>query len=98
MIVLYLHRIFVLLVCQSLIFSPLVYADQLSLPADDLFAPEISHEAISDNVEEGASLPLRATVTDLTALNPSRCIIALSAVTIIKTSKCIEIRKAITTL
>jgi hypothetical protein len=58
------RKVLALFVCQSLIFSPLIYAEQLSLPASDLIAPEVSHEAIKSTLEEGASLQLRAMVTD----------------------------------
>jgi len=49
---------------QSLIFSPIVTAEQLSLPANDMTAPEISHTPISSVVKEGSSQKIAATVTD----------------------------------
>jgi hypothetical protein len=66
--ILNLRKIFVLLLCQLLILSPLVYADQLSLPTSDLVAPEVSHKAINTTLQEGQSFKLRATVTDNVAV------------------------------
>jgi hypothetical protein len=56
--------LFVVFVFQSLSFTSFSFAEQLSLPANDLIAPEVSHQAVTDTLEEGASLQLRATVTD----------------------------------
>ena len=49
---------------QSLIFSPIVTAEQLSLPANDMTAPEISHTPINGVVKQGSSQKIAATVTD----------------------------------
>lgn len=58
-------RLFVTLIfCDALIYIPIVQAAQLSLPSGDLVAPEVSHQVISDNLEAGSSVQLKARVTD----------------------------------
>lgn len=54
----------VLFLCQSLVFSPLVFAEQLALPSGDLVAPKISFSPISKSINAGDVLELNATVTD----------------------------------
>ncbi len=54
----------VLLLCQSLAFSPLVFAEQLALPSGDLVAPKISFSPISKSINAGGVLELSTTVTD----------------------------------
>lgn len=56
--------VLVLLLCQSLVFSPLIFAEQLALPAGDLVAPKISFSPISKSINAGDALELNATVTD----------------------------------
>ena len=58
------RNILIVTLIQSLIFSPIVMAEQLSLPANDMTAPEISHTPISNVVKEGSSQKIAATVTD----------------------------------
>ena len=57
-------KILLITLIQSLIFSPIVTAEQLSLPANDMTAPEISHTPINNVVKEGSSQKIAATVTD----------------------------------
>jgi len=58
------RKILLITLIQSLIFSPITMAEQLSLPANDMTAPEISHTPISNVVKEGSSQKIAATVTD----------------------------------
>lgn len=54
---------------QSLIFSPLVYADaQLSLPSTDVTAPNVVQAPINKDVQSGSSQEITATVTDDTGV------------------------------
>jgi hypothetical protein len=53
-----------LLLCAGIIYTPILQAAQLSLPTGDLVAPEVSHEVISDSLEAGSSVQIKATVTD----------------------------------
>jgi hypothetical protein len=53
-----------LIFVQTLVYSSLANADQLSLPTGDLEAPEISHEVIPETLEAGSSVQLKATVYD----------------------------------
>jgi len=59
-----LRGLVVILMSQSLIFSPLVYADQLALPSGDLIAPQISHEPLNEKIKAGTSQQIKATITD----------------------------------
>jgi hypothetical protein len=54
----------VLLVCFSLVFSPLIRAAQLSLPAADLVAPKITQEHYVDTVEKNKNHKISVTVKD----------------------------------
>ena len=49
---------------QSILFSNLIYAEQLSLPAADVSAPEVEHEPISGPLPTGAAHQIKATVKD----------------------------------
>jgi hypothetical protein len=53
-----------LLLSVGIIYTPILKAAQLSLPAGDLVAPEVSHEVIPDTLEPGSSVQIKATVTD----------------------------------
>lgn len=53
---------------QSIIFSPIVMAEQLSLPSNDMTAPEISHIPITQQVKPGSTQEISAAVTDDTAV------------------------------
>ena len=59
-----LRLITTLVLCVALIHTPFLKAAQLSLPAGDLVAPEVSHEIIPDALEAGSSVQIKATVTD----------------------------------
>jgi len=54
----------VLLLSQSLIFSPLLHAEQLSLPSGDLIAPEVTHVPDTTAIISGSNKVIKATVTD----------------------------------
>ncbi|KPJ93770.1 MAG: hypothetical protein AMJ53_06565, partial [Gammaproteobacteria bacterium SG8_11] len=60
----YLRSFIALLLCAGFIYTPILQAAQLSLPTGDLVAPEVSHEVISDSLEAGSSIQIKATVTD----------------------------------
>jgi hypothetical protein len=49
---------------QSILFSNIAHAEQLSLPAEDLKAPEVEHTPISEPLSSGAMHRISATVTD----------------------------------
>jgi hypothetical protein len=53
-----------LLLSVGIIYTPILKAAQLSLPAGDLVAPEVSHQVIPDSLEAGSSVQIKATVTD----------------------------------
>ena len=58
-------RIFTsLLVSLSLIYTPFLQADQLSLPSGDLIAPQVKHKPISNTPMAGLSQKFHAVVTD----------------------------------
>ncbi|NOZ51540.1 MAG: hypothetical protein GXP08_00125 [Gammaproteobacteria bacterium] len=54
----------ILLLSKSLAFSPLLYAEQLSLPSGDLIAPEVSHTPDTTPVAAGSNKIIKATVKD----------------------------------
>jgi len=54
----------VLLLSESLIFSPLLYAEQLSLPSGDLVAPEVTHTPDTTAMTSGSNKIIKANVTD----------------------------------
>lgn len=58
--------VFSLVLCQSLIYTPFVFAEesQLSLPSGDLVAPEVKHKGLTEPVKEGQPVKISATVTD----------------------------------
>jgi hypothetical protein len=49
---------------QSMLFSNIAHAEQLSLPAADLSAPEVEHHPISKPLSSGAAHRIQATVKD----------------------------------
>jgi len=59
-----LRKSLIVFLCQALAYAPLSNAAQLSLPASDLLAPEISQDKYIDKVKEGADHPITVTVTD----------------------------------
>ena len=59
-----LRKSLIVFLCQALAFAPLSNAAQLSLPASDLLAPEISQETYIDKIKKGADHPITVTVTD----------------------------------
>ncbi|MCW9013778.1 MAG: hypothetical protein OQL06_08350 [Gammaproteobacteria bacterium] len=52
------------LVCNGLIYTPLLRAAQLSLPSGDLIAPEITQEKYVDTVRSGDNHEIKIKVTD----------------------------------
>ncbi|MCF6235722.1 MAG: hypothetical protein L3J70_05015 [Gammaproteobacteria bacterium] len=58
----------ILLLCQSLAFSPVVFAEQLALPSGDLIAPKIVFTPITKPINADEALELSATVTDNVAV------------------------------
>ena len=56
--------VLVLFLIQSILFSNIIHAEQLSLPAADVSAPEVMHEPISGPLPAGATHQLKATVKD----------------------------------
>ena len=64
MIVRGVRLILALVLTESLIFAPLVQAEQLSLPSGDLIAPVVTHEIAADKTTAGSSTQIKATVTD----------------------------------
>ena len=61
--------VLVVMVIESLLFSNVIHAEKLSLPAADLTAPEVEHEPISDPLSSGAMHRIKATVTDNVAVD-----------------------------
>jgi hypothetical protein len=59
-----LHKSLVIILCQTLVYAPLLRAAQLSLPSGDLVAPEISQEQYINTIKKGADHPITVTVTD----------------------------------
>lgn len=59
-----LRKGFIILLCQTLAYSPLLRADQLSLPSGDLIAPQITQDKYIDKVDPGADHDISVTVTD----------------------------------
>jgi hypothetical protein len=59
----------VVMLIQSMLFCNFVHADQLSLPAEDLTAPEVQHDPISEPLTSGAMHRIQATVTDNVAVD-----------------------------
>ena len=58
-------RLLVGLVCQSFIFSNILWAgEQLSLPSPDITAPEVSHNPITDPIVSESDVTIQANVTD----------------------------------
>lgn len=53
-----------IILAVSPLLTPIAFAEQSSLPKEDLIAPEIIHIPINESLEPGASLELSATVTD----------------------------------
>ena len=60
----FLHKSLIVILCQSLVYAPLLRAAQLSLPSGDLVAPEISQEQYINTVKKGADHAITVTVTD----------------------------------
>ncbi|WP_455212859.1 hypothetical protein, partial [Kaarinaea lacus] len=60
----YLRLFIAFLISAGFIYTPILKAAQLSLPTGDLVAPEVSHEVITDTLEAGSSVQIKATVTD----------------------------------
>ncbi len=58
-------RLFItLLLSTGLIYTPILRSAQLALPAGDLVAPEVSHPVMPNPLEAGASVQIKAAVTD----------------------------------
>ena len=53
-----------IMVCASLVFSPLVFAADLSLPSGDLIAPKVIHEKFTKPLAAGSNLQIKAIVKD----------------------------------
>ena len=62
------RKIFTFFVCLSLLFSPVLHAGQLSLPASDLVAPKISQAKYIDTVEKDKNHRITVEVTDNVAV------------------------------
>jgi len=54
----------IIIISQSLVFSPMIHAAQLALPTGDLIAPQIDHEPLKDSIKAGTSQQIKATITD----------------------------------
>ena len=59
-----LHKSLVIILCQTLVYAPLLKAAQLSLPSGDLVAPEITQQKYINTVKQGADHVITVTVTD----------------------------------
>jgi hypothetical protein len=55
---------FIYVLTLSFIYTPLLRAEQLSLPSADLIAPQVIHENISEPAAPGSNQKFTATVTD----------------------------------
>jgi hypothetical protein len=56
--------VLVVMLIQSMLFSTIVHAEQLLLPAADVSAPEVNHKPIIGPIPVGATHQLKATVSD----------------------------------
>ena len=54
-----LHTITIIVICQSLIFTPLVFSAELSLPAEDIIAPVINYEHEAGPISFGNALQIK---------------------------------------
>jgi hypothetical protein len=54
----------IVILCQTLIYTPVLSAGQLSLPSGDLIAPEIKQAKYIDTVKQGTDYKITVTVTD----------------------------------
>jgi len=59
-----LRQFFVLMLCCSMVFTPVFAADQLALPPTDINSPEIIHKPVIETLKAGHLKPITATVTD----------------------------------
>jgi hypothetical protein len=64
MLVSILRRFVAILVCVSIAYSPLVVADDLSLPSGDMIAPKVIHKRVTDPLPVGSPLQIKAKVKD----------------------------------
>ena len=55
---------FIYILSLSLIYSPVVRSEQLSLPSSDLVAPKVIHEPIEQTISAGSERKFTAIVTD----------------------------------
>ena len=58
-----------IMLIQSLLISNITHADQLSLPAADLTAPEVDHQPMGEPLSSGATHRFQATVKDNVAVD-----------------------------
>ena len=54
----------IVILSQTLVYTPVLSAGQLSLPSGDLIAPEIKQSKYIDTVKQGTDYNITATVTD----------------------------------
>lgn len=64
MIIRVLRLFLIYILSLSLIYAPLLRADQLSLPSTDLIAPQVIHDPIKEAMAAGKSQKFSAIVTD----------------------------------
>lgn len=60
----YIRLFFPLVACGAILCTPILQADQLSLPSADLIAPEVFYEPITKPITAGSSARISAKVTD----------------------------------
>ena len=61
--------VLVVTLIQSMLFTNIVHAEQLSLPAEDLTAPEVEHKPFNEPISSGAMHSIKATVKDNVSVN-----------------------------
>ena len=57
-------QLIAIIICWSLIYTPVFAQGQLALPANDFDAPKITHEPLNETFKSGTVKPITATVTD----------------------------------
>lgn len=68
MLIRYLRYCLIYLISLSLVYAPVLSADQLALPSPDLIAPQVEHETITEPATPGESHKFSAKVTDNVAV------------------------------
>jgi len=63
-----LRKSLIIILCQALVYAPLLRAEQLPLPSGNLVAPKITQEKYVNTVEKGADHQITVCVSDNVAV------------------------------